>query len=135
IFQTELRGLMATTGRRVRLQVEPRQGVVVADVLNDLERDEQGRLVLPNLIVGMPVEVVLRLQVPPQAGTGLHRLCGFRLSWLDPRGGEQTQEAALHVHAVSEADWNALEDNARVRERAALQLAGRLKRQATQSME
>lgn len=135
IFQTELRGLMATTGRRVTLALEPAPGVVVADVLNDLERDDRGRLVLPNLIVGMPVEVVVRLQVPAQPGTDHNRLCGFRLGWLDAQGAEQSKEAALLVPGVGEADWNALADNARVRERAALQMAGRLKRQATQCMD
>src|SRR5437763_946535 len=86
IFQTELLGLMATVGHHVLLGVEPQAGTRVADVLNDLDRDAGGRLMLPNLIVGMPVEVVLRLQVPPQRETV--DLCGFRLTWQDPQQGE-----------------------------------------------
>jgi Ca-activated chloride channel family protein len=135
IFQTELRGLMATTGRRVLLSMEPRQGVEVIDVLNDLERDPTGQLVLPNLVMGMPVEVVLRLQVQPWVQAGVADLIAFRLNWLDPRSGEQTQEASLALPGVSESGWNGLESNELVRERAALQMAGRLKRQATRHME
>jgi Ca-activated chloride channel family protein len=135
MFATELRGLMATTGRRVLLGLEPRPGVEVVDVLNDLDRDPQGRLVLPNLIVGLPVEVVLRLRVQPQVTASVADLCAFHVSWIDPRGGEQSQEASLALPGVTESGWNGLESNALVRERAALQEAGRLKRQATFDMD
>lgn len=135
IFQTELRGLMATTGRRVLLHVEPKQGVVVEEVLNDLERDAQGRLVLPNLIVGLPVEVLLRLRVPPQETADLAQLCAFHLSWVDARGGEKSQEAALDLPGVPEPQWNGLPADNHVRERAALQAASRLKKQASHEMD
>ena len=132
-FQTELLGLMATVGRGVLLGVEPQSGVEVLGVLNDLDRDPGGRLMLPNLIVGMPVEVVLRLRVPPQQGTA--DLCGFRLTWLDARQGEQFQTATLRLSAVSAAEWEQLPADARVREQAALQTAGRSKRESSRSME
>jgi len=135
IFQTELRGLMATTGRRVLLHIEPKQGVVIEDVLNDLERDAQGRLVLPNLVVGMPGEVGLRLKVPPQETADLSRLCAFHLSWVDARGGEKTQEASLNLPGVPEPQWNDIPADGQVRERAALQVANRLKKQATREMD
>ena len=66
-FQTELHGLMATFGKTVSLGVEPQDGVAVAEVLNDLERLPTGRLKLPNLVAGMPVLVVVRVQVPPRS--------------------------------------------------------------------
>jgi Ca-activated chloride channel family protein len=132
IFQTELRGLMATVGSQVLLGVEPVNGVTVAEVLNDLERDPHGRYILPNLIVGMPVEVVLRLNVPAQAGNA--ELLRFHLDWLSPRDGAQHQDAVLTLPAVPEADWNRLAPEVLVQERAGLQLAGRFKREATRHM-
>jgi Ca-activated chloride channel family protein len=124
---------MAMVGHRVLLGLEPQAGVIVADVLNDLDRDAGGRLVLPNLVVGMPLEVVLRLQVPPQRGAA--ELCGFRLTWQAPQGGEQFQTATLRLPAVGAADWEALAPSAYVRERVALQMAGRAKRESSRSLE
>src|SRR5207244_862861 len=128
IFQTELQGLMATTGHGVKLGLEPLAGATVADVLNDFGRDPEGRLQLPNLVAGMPVEVVLRLNVPPQ--TYHAGLCRFHLTWQDPRRGEQQQSATLALPGVSGDDWHALAADMTVRERVALLLAGRCKREA-----
>src|SRR3954466_2841861 len=86
IFQTELQGLMATVGQRVSLGLEPAPGVVVSDVLNDLERAPTGRLMLPNLVVGMSIEVVVRLVVPPRyAAEDPPPLLAVRLAWDCPR--------------------------------------------------
>lgn len=83
IFQTELEGLMATIGQKVSLGLEPetKAGVTVVDVLNDLDKLPTGRLMLPNLIVGMPIQIVVRLKIPAQAGDkSLSPLC-VRLAW------------------------------------------------------
>src|SRR5262249_10506286 len=120
IFQTELQGLMATVGRSARLEVEPLGGVEVADVLNDLERDPSNRLVLPNLIVGMPVEIVLRLQVPPRPEGS--ELCRVRASWTDAQGAEQRLEASLTLPPVSGVAWATMASNLDVQERTALLL-------------
>ncbi len=133
IFQTELLGLMATVGHRVLLGIEPQAGVRVVDVLNDLDRDPSGRLMLPNLIVGMTVEVVLRLHVPPQREAA--DLCGFRLTWQGPHYGEQFCTATLRMPAVGGAEWEALPCDARVQERVALQMAGRAKRESSRALE
>src|SRR5262245_30990539 len=76
IFQTELHGLMATVGHRVVLGLEPQSGVTVADVLNDFDRDHDGRLLLPNLIAGILVELIVRLNVQPRHG--VTELLGLR---------------------------------------------------------
>lgn len=65
IFQTELKGLMATSGSAVSLGIEPQNGVNVADVLNDFDRLPTGRFKLPNLVAGSPILAVVRLNVPP----------------------------------------------------------------------
>ena len=62
IFQTELKGLMANVGHKVSLGIEPVGGVRIAAVLNDLSPNATGRLMLPNLVVGMPVQIVVRLE-------------------------------------------------------------------------
>ena len=85
IFQTELKGLMANTGRKVSLGIEP-PAPAVGEVLNDLKRNALGRLMLPNLVVGMPIQVIVRLKVPPPRPA---ELCRFRLAWDDPKGGER----------------------------------------------
>src|SRR4028119_931746 len=66
IFETEFQGLMATVGHTVSLGIEPQGGVEVADVLNELERNSYGRLLLSNLIAGNALQVVVRLSIPAQ---------------------------------------------------------------------
>jgi Ca-activated chloride channel family protein len=133
IFQTELRGLMATVGHSLRLGLEAGAGVTVADVLNDLSRDPEGRLMLPNLLVGVPLEVVLRLNV--EARQDERPLLAVHLTWTDPREGNRYQSAVLHLPAVARQDWGALANEAVVQERVALQLVGRHKREATRFLE
>jgi Ca-activated chloride channel family protein len=133
IFEAELRGLMATVGSGVSLAVETTNGVTVADVLNDLGRDDQGRLLLPNLMAGMPVEVVLRLNVPPQSRP--EHLASFTLSWADPKRGVRSLAARLHLSPVGPEHWETLAPDVSVAERVALQLAGRCKRAATRHLE
>jgi Ca-activated chloride channel family protein len=133
MFQTELMGLLALVGRQSRLTVTPAAGVVLGDVLNDLERDPEGRLVLPNLIGGLPVEVVLRFQVP--AWQEPVTLVRFGVTYESPADGQQTLEAELRLPVVAGAAYVDLPPNNEVLERGTLQLAGRLKRQATQHMD
>src|SRR5262245_774120 len=83
MFQSELKGLMATFGNTVSLGIEPQDGVVLADVLNDLDPLPRGRRKLPNLVSGMPIIVVVRLNVPPAREE--RELCRFRLAWNAPK--------------------------------------------------
>ena len=83
IFQTELQGLMATTGRRAELTVRPRPGVELVEVLTELERGPAGQIKLPDLVSDMPdldpgedqglrpAALVRALPLPP--GLGSHR--------------------------------------------------------------
>jgi Ca-activated chloride channel family protein len=108
--------------------------VAVADVLNDLDRLPTGRLKLPHLIVGMPVIVVVRLNVPPTREET--ELCRFRLAWNAPDQPErQRMWASLRLPPVDGAAWEALAPVVDVTERAALLLIARLKKQATLCLE
>jgi Ca-activated chloride channel family protein len=138
LFQTELRGLMATVGHRVSLEIEPRAGTVAA-VLNELERTPAGRLKLPNLVAGQPVRVLVRLRVPPvPQATELCPtvLCRFRLAWDEPGcPGRQSLSADLHLPVVNAAAWESLPVNVEVKERAALLEMARAKKRATACVE
>jgi Ca-activated chloride channel family protein len=134
IFQTELHGLMATFGKTVSLGVEPQDGVTVAEVLNDLERLPTGRLKLPNLVAGMPLLVVVRLNVPPRTQEG--EVCRFRLAWDAPKAqGRRQVRVGLRLPAVGTATWEALAGNVEVQERATLLQIARYKKEATRSLE
>lgn len=129
LFQTELHGLMATAGKAVELALEPRNGVEVARVLNELERTPEGRLRLPNLILGMPLEVVATLNVPPIAV--VTELLRARLSWTEPGSAErQAAAGALIVPALPFARWNETPQDPAVAERLALLNVQTMKRQA-----
>ncbi len=134
IFQTELHGLMATSGQKVSLGLEPQNGVTVSDVLNDLEKNAHGRLMLSNLVAGIPITVVVRLNVPPFGPTG--DLCRFRLAWDDPKGGgRQSRRVSLTLPAVPAEQWACLPDDHAVLEQVALLMAARAKKEATQALD
>ncbi len=139
IFQSELRGLMATSGHHVSLGIEPQGDVTLVDVLNDLDRTSTGRLKLPNLIAGVPVLVQVRLHVPPVPQANESRpsaLCRFRLAWDDPQSGQrQRQTAELHLPVVTALAWEELVPRTDVQEQVAVQQMARLKREAARRLE
>jgi Ca-activated chloride channel family protein len=129
VFQAELRGLMATLGKRVSLGLEPQHGVAVADVLNDLDTTPRGRLKLPSLVAGMPLLVVVRLRVPPLAHEG--NICRFCLAWDRAETADRQQlVVTLRLPAVESSAWETLAADAEVQERATLLLIGRCKKEA-----
>ena len=129
IFQTEMKGLMANTGRNVSLGIEPLAGATVSEVLNDLDRNANGRLMLPNLVVGMPILVVVRLKIPlsPRKAD----LCRFRLAWDDPKGGpRRSRYVTLALGPCPSPAWDALADDPQVTEQVAILMAARAKKEA-----
>lgn len=134
IFRAELQGLSATAGVDVTLALEPLAGVTVADVLTECAKTPDGRLRLPNLIAGVPVRVVVRLNVP--AMTGEHDLLHFRLDWHAPKDDiRQTADARLVLPAVPGAVWDGLAENAEVAEQALLLVVARQKQEAARAVE
>lgn len=133
LFQTELRGLMATVGREASLALEPQNGVVVADILNDLDSLPDGHWRLPNLVVGMPREIIARLKVPPT--TGVTQLLVVRASWLEPGRAERSHAMKLAIlPGVPTREWEALPIDDKVAQRVAFLEAARLKLMASDSM-
>ena len=135
IFQTELQGLMDTLGQKVSLGLEPKAGAAVVGVLNDLEKAPTGRLMLPNLVVGMPVLAVVRLKLPP-APAGVTVL-EVRLAWDAPRdGGRRVLRAALGaLPAVPMVAWSALPEDPEVRVQVALLMVARAQKEAAYAAE
>jgi len=134
IFQMELQGLMATIGRRVTLGIEPQGGVEVADVLNDLEVTRKGRFRLPNLVIGNPFVVVVRLKVPAIAQAT--DLCYFRLAWDDPEQQERQKiRVPLQLPVVAGADLEKFPFNPEVQQQVALMMSGRAKKEAVQKVD
>ncbi|MFO0806319.1 MAG: VWA domain-containing protein [Gemmataceae bacterium] len=133
IFQTELKGLMATFGRAVELGLAPQSGVHVADVLNDFEKTPQDRYKLANLVAGWPILAVVRLNVPPLAAESA--LVRFELKWTQPDGAARNLAVSFSLPTVPGAAWDALAANVEVEEKAALLLSARYKKQATHAID
>lgn len=134
IFRTELQGLSATAGVDVTLALEPRAGVTVADVLTECASTPDGRLRLPNLIGGVPVRVVVRLNV--EAYTGERDVLHFRLDWHAPKDDiRQTTDARLVLPAVPGAVWDGLAENAEVKEQVLLLTVARQRQEAAKAVE
>lgn len=135
IFQTELQGLMATVGHTVSLGIEPQGDVKVVDVLNDLDRNRQGRYQLPNLVVSNAIEVVVRLKVPAITVQAAD-LCYFRLAWNDPQQQQrQKVRAALHLPVVSSAQLEDFPLNSEVQEQVARLMAARAKQEVVRNLD
>lgn len=129
IFETELSGLSATLGQRVSLGVEPQSGVTVMEVLNDFDLTDTQRYKLPNLIVGAPLNVVVRLQVPALSHST--QLLNVRLAWDDPeRSDRQVLQAGLELPLISAEQFSDFPAHATVQEQVALLMAARARREA-----
>ncbi len=130
IFQTELKGLMATVGEKVSLGLEPASKVAVVEVLNDLDRAATGRIMLPNLVVGMPILVVARLSIAARSNGWA--LLEVRLAWDDPRSRERrvTRARLGELRSLSLASWSKLPDHPDVREQEVLLQIARAQREA-----
>jgi Ca-activated chloride channel family protein len=136
IFQAELAGLMATTGQKVSLGIEAGPGVSVADVLNDFDRLPTGRHALPNLVVGMPILVVVRLAVAPRPSPEDDLVASFRLAWNPSQDlGRQSRYARLDLPAVPFSVWSNLKHDPAVREQEALLMSARAQKEAARALQ
>lgn len=134
IFESELRGLMTTVGTRVSLGLTGASEVTVADVLNDFDRTPTGRHQLPNLLMGSPVEAVVRLRVPAMAAEG--EVLTVRVAWDDPRQAErQFQLASLRLPVVTAAEYDALPEHAEVARQVAVLMAARARQEAVRALD
>ena len=136
IFQTELNGLMTTTGRDVGLQIDTAPGIRLVEILTEVERDPSGRLKLPNLIMGMPISIVVRLAVMTHATRS--EICRVTLDWEEPRGdarGPQSLAAALIMSAAPESEWSTMPIDSAVAEQVALLMAAKARKEVIAALD
>ena len=101
------------------------------DVLNDFDMTDTRRYKLPNLMVGAPIQVVVRLQVPALERSD--ELLQVRLAWDDPAlKKRQVLRAGLELPLVSPEQFSDFPANAAVQEQVALLMAARARREAIQ---
>jgi Ca-activated chloride channel homolog len=112
IFEVELSGLIAQVGHNATLAIAPKSGVEVIEVLNDLERDESGRIKLPNLTADSPLDIVVRLSVDGSAAGTSRDLADISLSYSSPIDGSVTNISSLWiVEFAGEAEVNDLPED------------------------
>lgn len=129
LFESELMGLSATLGRQVTLRLNPQNGTVIKDVLNDFDQAPDGDYKLPNLAIGSPIYVVVRLQLP--ALSQAQDLCQVHLAWSDPnQPARQHLQAALSIPVVQAEQLSDFPANAEVQEQLALLMAARARKEA-----
>lgn len=129
IFETELQGLVNTAGQSVTLMLTPLAGAKVTDVLNDFESHPDGSLKLPNLMLGNPLEIVVRLQIP-----ALNRetnVLQASAQWQDTQTATaRSLTNALSLQTVSPEQMSDFPANSAVQEQVALLMAARARREA-----
>jgi len=135
-FESELQGLSRTSGRTVSLGLEPNgeYRCEVLEVLNDLQRNGFGRLQLPNLVEGQPINVVarVRLTAPVQGIPGVLRT---RLAWTGLDGARQKIRMQFDLPLVGQAAYDALPDDAEVFETATLLEMAKRQQRAVRAMD
>lgn len=129
IFSSELQGLSATLGSHVSLGIRPQGGVKVKEVLNDFDLTDTQRHKLPNLVVGFPINVVVRLQIP--ALDEDTEILTLRLAWDAPKQPKRqvikTTFTLSVVKAEQLGDFPAVPE---VEEQVALLMAARARQEA-----
>jgi Ca-activated chloride channel homolog len=133
LFATELAGLKNTFARTVSLGLETSGGVRVLDVLNDAPRNDQGRLMLPNLMFGTTLEVLVKLELPAAAKLEALRV---RLAFTPADGTQrQVQREALTLSSVDAATYRAQTAEPRVMEALALLEVARAKAEVIRQLD
>lgn len=134
IFGAELQGLMATRGRKVRLELRSEHGTRITELFNDFKTDERGQLMLPDLIAGMPILLAGTLQVPPLKTLG--PIGELRLAWDDPDSGKrETLTQSVHLNALPDVKLNSLPTNPEVESYLAELRAMRAKEEAIRRLD
>ena len=133
IFAAELTGLNNTFARTVSLGLETDNGVKVLDVLNDLSRNEHGRLMLPNLMFGSMLEVLVKLHLPAEQSLEALRV---RLAYTPANGSQRTvTRETLNIASVDDATYRSLNAHPDVLEALALFEVARAKVEMIQKLD
>lgn len=136
IFSVELEGLVAQIGRSVTLRVKTAAGVTVADVLNDFERDESGRYILPNLQVGNTLDIVVQLRVPAHIAGEKAQLAEIDIAFIGQESNlPEVVKQTVEVEFDSAETVESLPENLEVTKAVQLLMNARARREAMNRME
>ena len=136
IFETELRGLVNQFGHSVTFGIKPAVGVTIADVLNDFEQDASGRYKLPNLQIGSPMDIVVRLRVPAYNAGSTAELAKFDLVFIGQESGlPETVNSFLSVEFDSETAVSSMPANEQVVRAVQLLTNARARREAVNNLD
>lgn len=136
IFDTELQGLVMQIGHNVTFGIKTGEGITVAEVLNDFETDGSGRYKLPNLKANSPLDIVVRLRVPPHETGRNGNLAEFSLAYIsqDSKTTETLQVEFAGVFDLTEA-VALLPENGEVTKAVQLLMNARARREAMDQMD
>lgn len=132
-FELEMEGLRLLEGRRVSLGIKPARGVE-AWVCNRLERTSFGNFMLPNLLRGVPTELVIKARVPAPASEQETPILNIRLAWDTLEGERQVLRESLALPAVSRGRLSEFPTDPQVFQSATLMEIARLKRKAAENL-
>ncbi len=130
-FATELQELSSIVASNLTLELKPSVGVEILDMFNDFDTTMAGAWRLPSIAAGLPLKVLLRLQVPAGPDLGDDAVLGtIRLGWQRPGDTVRHEQiSALRVPVLSSASLEQLPLDEEVRELSALLMAQRYKRE------
>jgi len=139
-FGAELGGLVSTAAQNVRLTLEPRPGVRIAEVLNDLTvREEAGKvhIEVDDLLAEQDYHVVLRLELDRRDKCGPRPITLFTASgaWFDIAARERQEAKASVKVAFVRTGREDKADDAKVMEEVALQRSVQAQAEAIQHAE
>ncbi|MGK7890355.1 MAG: VWA domain-containing protein [Leptolyngbyaceae cyanobacterium] len=141
-FEQEMQSLSQMVGQQVMLDIRPQGDTTINTVLNNLPVAQNGQFKLPNLVMGYPFAVVVRLEIPPLDWSSERSsesestdkqldLCNFHLTWQSPSGVIQpVQKATLQLPVVATADYAQYPDHPEVQQQVALLLSAQFKQKA-----
>jgi Ca-activated chloride channel homolog len=111
------------------LGVKPHSNVKVKEVLNDFDLTTTQRHQLPNLVIGFPINVVARLQIPALDEDS--QILTLRLAWDDPKQpSRQVLKTTFTLPVVSAEQLGDFPAVPEVEEQVALLMAARARQEA-----
>lgn len=136
IFDVELNGLVNQFGHTVSLGVTPIPGVEVTDILNDFEKQIDGRHKLPNLTAANNLDIVMRLRISSLAACDTKDLAAFDVTFIGQQSGiPERAEGKVSLSFVSAEEAAAVKDDAEVEAAVLLLSNARDRRSAMESLD
>ncbi|HEX6279466.1 MAG TPA: hypothetical protein VFZ49_05560, partial [Pyrinomonadaceae bacterium] len=120
----------------VKLIMKPMPGVKIEDVLNDFEKDAEGRYELPNLQAGSPLDIVVRFKVPERAAGSIESIAELKIEYIDQISSEARSVDVSVIASFDTVDVVLqLPQNAAVSENVQLLMNARARKEMMERMD